>query len=143
MMKCSWRFLMGLWTLAVFPAFLHAQVPVQLSFTDVVTDGMTGSFVVPGVMYLQSLELQKDHLIKAMGMLFLLSTVALGLALGRYDLLPSGTLILSSAAVLPAIAGMWLGKIVRDRLSEANFRRTFYLALLVLGLYIAANAIIT
>ena len=121
----------------------HRGFAVGMGMTNGLLTGMTGSFVVPGVMYLQSLELQKDHLIKAMGMLFLLSTVALGFALGRYDLLSSGTLMLSSAAVLPAIAGMWLGKLVRDRLSEATFRRTFYLALLALGLYIAVNAIIT
>ena len=102
--------------------------------------GMTGSFVVPGVMYLQSLNLQKNDLVKAMGMLFLISTVALGLALGQYELLPADTVMLSSAAVLPAIAGMWLGKLIRDRLSDAAFRRTFYLALLLLGVYIAGNA---
>ena len=121
----------------------HRGFAVGMGMTNGLLTGMTGSFVVPGVMYLQSLELPKDLLIKAMGMLFLLSTVALGLALGRYDLLSSGTLMLSSAAVLPAIAGMWLGKLVRDRLSEVTFRRTFYLALLVLGLYIAVNATIT
>ena len=39
--------------------------------------GMTGSFVVPGVMFLQAIGLPRDMLIQAMGMLFTVSTLAL------------------------------------------------------------------
>lgn len=39
--------------------------------------GMTGSFVVPGVLFLQSIALTRDELVQAMGMLFACSTVAL------------------------------------------------------------------
>lgn len=42
---------------------------------------MTGSFVVPGVMYLQAINFARDALIQAMGMLFTVSTLALGIAL--------------------------------------------------------------
>ena len=49
--------------------------------------GMTGSFVVPGVMYLNAIGLSRDQLIQAMGLLFTLSTLALGLALGQHRLL--------------------------------------------------------
>ena len=43
--------------------------------------GMTGSFVVPGVLFLQAIGLPRDSLIQAMGMLFTVSTVALALGL--------------------------------------------------------------
>ena len=39
--------------------------------------GMTGSFVVPGVMFLQAIGLPRDMLVQAMGMLFAVSTAAL------------------------------------------------------------------
>ena len=39
--------------------------------------GMTGSFVVPGVFYLQSIGLHRDALIQSMGILFTTSTLAL------------------------------------------------------------------
>jgi len=43
--------------------------------------GMTGSFVIPGVMFLQAIGLPRDTLIQAMGMLFTASTLALAIAL--------------------------------------------------------------
>ena len=52
-----------------------------------VLTGMTGSFVVPGVMFLQALGLSRDALIQAMGMLFTVSTLALGFALQANGLL--------------------------------------------------------
>ena len=42
-----------------------------------VLTGMTGSMTVPGVMYLRSLQLSKDDLLCAMGILFLISTLAM------------------------------------------------------------------
>ena len=46
-----------------------------------VLTGMIGSFVVPGVLFLQAIGLSRDALVQAMGMLFALSTLALALAL--------------------------------------------------------------
>lgn len=106
-----------------------------------VLTGMTGSFVVPGVMYLQALGLPRDTLVQAMGILFTLSTVALGVALGGNNLLTVDLAWVSSAAVLPAIVGMVLGQQLRKLLSEHVFRRVFFSALLVLGGYIVFNAV--
>ena len=50
-----------------------------------VLTGMTGSFVVPGVLYLQALALPRDAFIQAMGILFTISTVALAVSLGDRD----------------------------------------------------------
>lgn len=95
--------------------------------------GMTGSFVVPGVMYLQAIGLPRDQLIQAMGILFTLSTVGLGIALQDNDLLSVDLGMQSLAALIPALLGMVLGQKLRRSLSEATFRRTFFIALLVLG----------
>ena len=101
-----------------------------------VLTGMTGSFVVPGVLYLQAIGLPRDMLIQAMGMLFTVSTVALGVSLGGQNLLSADLGLVSVAAVAPAILGMVLGRKLRQRLSEAKFRRVFFASILVLGLYI-------
>ncbi|AXS42757.1 sulfite exporter TauE/SafE family protein [Breoghania sp. L-A4] len=106
-----------------------------------VLTGMTGAYAVPGVMYLQGLGLTRDQFIQAMGMLFLGSTVALGLALGASGIVPPGVGIYSVLAVIPALSGVWLGQRVRRRLSEAQFRRLFFLAILGLGGYIAFEAV--
>jgi uncharacterized membrane protein YfcA len=98
--------------------------------------GMTGSFVVPGVMYLNALGLQRNQLVQAMGMLFTLSTLALALALGGQRMLDALQLVDSAMALLPALIGMMLGQRFRRRLSEASFRRLFFFSLLLLGAYI-------
>jgi uncharacterized membrane protein YfcA len=103
--------------------------------------GMTGSFVVPGVMFLQAIGLPRDMLIQAMGMLFTVSTLALAAALRGNGLMTAELGFLSAAALLPAIAGMAAGQRVRKILPETRFRRVFFAALLVLGAYIVASAL--
>lgn len=105
-----------------------------------VLTGMTGSFVVPGVMYLQAIGLPRDTLVQAMGILFTLSTLILGLVLGGNDLLTVEGGWVSMLAVAPAILGMVLGQQLRKLLSEQVFRRVFFLSLLVLGGYIIVTA---
>lgn len=105
-----------------------------------VLTGLTGSFVIPGVPYLQALGLPRDMLVQAMGVLFTLSTAALGLALAGRGLIGAELGLASALAILPALAGMVLGRRLRSRLSEAAFRRAFFLGLLALGLYIVARA---
>lgn len=104
--------------------------------------GMTGSFAVPGIMYLQALGLKRDELIQAMGLLFCLSTLALGLALGRHNFIDGERGLYSVLAIAPALLGMRLGQSVRAGLSEALFRRLFFIAILILGLFILARALL-
>ena len=102
--------------------------------------GMTGSFVVPGVLFLQAIGLSRDMLIQAMGMLFTASTVALAIALQRNDILTVELGTMSAAALLPALIGMALGQHIRRSLSEQLFRRIFFVSLLLLGATIIINA---
>ncbi len=102
--------------------------------------GMTGSFVVPGVMFLQAIGLSRDMLVQAMGILFTASTVALALALQGNSILTTQLSLVSAAAVIPAAAGMVIGLRIRRRLSEKRFRQIFFIAILVLGAYIIAKA---
>jgi uncharacterized membrane protein YfcA len=43
--------------------------------------------------------------------------------------------------VLPAIAGMLGGRWIRKGLTEQRFRTVFFIALLLLGAYLIANAV--
>lgn len=112
-----------------------------LGVANGVLTGMTGSFVVPGVMFLQSIGLSRDALIQAMGMLFTASTLALGVAFQGNNLVTAELGLLSVAALLPALAGMVAGQRIRQKLSERLFKRTFFVSLLVLGLYIVLSAV--
>ncbi len=102
--------------------------------------GMTGSFVFPGVLFLQGIGLPRDMLIQAMGMLFTASTIALALALHGSGLLTTQLGFVSVAAVIPAFVGMVTGQCIRRGLSEDRFRQIFFAGLFMLGSYINAKA---
>jgi len=106
-----------------------------------VLTGMTGSFVVPGVMFLQAIGLPRDMLIQSMGMLFTASTLALAVALGGNDLLNTELGTVSAFALVPAIAGMVVGQRVSRMLSETVFRQVFFVSLTALGAYIVIRAL--
>ncbi|MEP4292591.1 MAG: hypothetical protein ABJ358_11810 [Rhizobiaceae bacterium] len=48
---------------------------------------------------------------------------------------------MSLAALIPAMIGMVLGQRLRQILSEHQFRRIFFLSLLVLGIYIVLQSL--
>ncbi|MCY4486716.1 MAG: sulfite exporter TauE/SafE family protein [Deltaproteobacteria bacterium] len=108
-----------------------------------VVTGMTGSFVVPGVLYLQAIGLSRDMLVQAMGIFFTLSTVALALALRGNGVLDLSFGAWSGAALAPAALGMAAGQRIRKRLSEERFRQILFVGLLMLGAYITARSALT
>ena len=105
--------------------------------------GLTGSFIMPGGIFLQALGLPPAMMIKALGISFTLAAVTLGLALKDRSLLPTDLLGLSMLAVVPSFAGMFIGQKIRMRLDPARFRRVFFAALLVFGIYLIAKAYLT
>ena len=109
--------------------------------TNGVFTGMTGSFGIPGILYLRAIGLPKDMLVQAMGMLFTISTIALAIALGDNGLLSVSLGLTSLVALLPAVIGMFLGQKIRNRLSEAHFRKVFLYSILCLGAFIIFKAI--
>ncbi len=104
--------------------------------------GLTGTFFMPGVPYLQALGFARDAMVQAMGVLFLVSTVALAVALAGHGRLETEVGIISALATLPALLGMVFGAGIRRRLSEERFRLFMFVALLLLGVYIAARALV-
>ena len=97
--------------------------------------GMTGSFVIPSVPYLQSLALGRDRLVQMMGATFTVATLALALGLGGRGLIGSGAALGTLAGVIPAFLGMEIGRRLRGLLSEQAFRRALFTALLLLGIW--------
>ena len=102
----------------------------------------TGVFVVPAVPYLQALGLARDELVRALGIAFLVATVALGVALGSHGALPFAMAGASVLAVVPALAGMACGQVLRRRVAPEPFRRLFLSGLLALGGYLLARGVL-
>lgn len=112
--------------------------PVVGGITGVLT-GATGVFVMPAVPYLSALGFTKDELIQALGLSFTVSTVALAAGLGAAGGFTQDLALGSAAAVIPALAGMFLGQAVRDKLEPHAFRKWFFVAMLFVGAYMAAD----
>ncbi len=112
--------------------------PAMGLVTGVVT-GMTGSFVMPAVPYLQALGLPRDRLVQAMGLTFLVATLALAAGLGGRGLIPEKLAALSVIALPPALIGMEIGRRIRGRLSERRFRQALFASMLLLGIWIMAE----
>jgi uncharacterized membrane protein YfcA len=106
--------------------------PIIGAVTGLVT-GSTGVFVIPAVPYLQALGLAKDDLVQALGLSFTISTIALASSLGLRGAFNTGDLALSCLAILPALAGMGVGQMLRRRIAPETFRRWFLICLLLLG----------
>lgn len=96
--------------------------------------GFTGSSILPGVLYLQALRLDKERLVQGMGLIFCMSTAVLMAAFARYELLTLEVTGLSSLALIPALAGLHLGAKLRRRIAEERFRRLLFWALIILGI---------
>ena len=105
--------------------------------------GATGVFVIPAVPYIQALGFDKEELIQALALAFLVSCVALGTALVARGAVSLALAAGSVAALAPAMAGMLLGQRVRRRISAAAFRRAFFAGMIVLGAYLALRNLAT
>lgn len=115
--------------------------PVIGLITGLVT-GATGVFVFPAVPYIQSLDLERDDLVQALGLSFTVSTIALAAGLFWYGATPVGNLLTSMLAVIPALLGMAAGQVIRTRVSPQLFRRLLLLLLLLLGLEMALHGLL-
>ncbi|MCO5092901.1 sulfite exporter TauE/SafE family protein [Bosea sp. (in: a-proteobacteria)] len=133
-------------TLAIYAGYtlvarqLHVPVrterwlsPLIGAITGMMAGG-TGVFVIPAVPYLQALGLSRDDLVQALGLSFTVSTVALAAGLKAQGAFASETMGLSLLVLVPALAGMWAGQKLRNRISPASFRRVFLVCLLLLGI---------
>jgi uncharacterized protein len=103
--------------------------------------GMTGSDVIPGVPYMQSLGLSRDMLIQAMGILFLLGSTMIAVAFAYQGLLTTEIGFASAIGSLPTLGGYYFGAKIRSRIPEAQFRKLLLAALFLLGTYIVATNI--
>lgn len=132
------------YTLVARPFSVSAMAERRLSapigaITGVVA-GSTGVFVMPAVPYLQALGLGREDLIQALGLSFTVSTMALAAGLSLRGAFAVDNLPLSALAIVPSLAGMWAGQVIRRLISHAMFRRWFLIGLMLLGAELALRA---
>ena len=122
------------------PGRAESVVAPVVGLTSGLMSGMVGVWAVPGVIWMTLLRLPRDELVQTLGIVFVTLSVALAGSFAQRALLDGTTLALSVAALPAMFAGLFLGERLRARIPEDVFRRVFLVALLVLGVTIAATA---
>ncbi len=102
----------------------------------------TGVFAIPNVPYIHSLHFDRDKLVQALGLSFITSTVTMAAALGYAGTLRADLALPSGLALIAALAGMPLGRIVRGKVRPETFRLWFFVGLLLLGLNLALQHLV-
>ncbi|MDF3074415.1 MAG: hypothetical protein K0S54_2082 [Alphaproteobacteria bacterium] len=124
------------------PAAMEKFLNLPIGIATGLVTGATGVFVLPAVPYLQALKLDREDLIQALGLSFTVSTVAMGAVLWDEGVFALSLMGVSLLALLPALAGMWLGTWLRSRIAAETFRRLFFLGLLLLGAHLSLRSVL-
>lgn len=117
------------------------QAPLMGGLSGLAT-GLTAAGVLPAAAYFQSLGYQRDRLIQALGIWFCLASLTLGIALWGVGRAPPALLLASLLCTGAALIGMRLGEGLRRGLSDARLQRTFFLAILLMGLWILLRTLV-
>jgi hypothetical protein len=64
--------------------------------------GMTGNFIVPGILFLQALNLKRDMMVQALGLTFCTISAALALSMTQRSMLTPDLMMVSAGALVPA-----------------------------------------
>src|SRR5215475_6894041 len=100
-----------------------------------VVAGLVGVPVIPLMPYLQALQIRPAELVQTLGIVLCATSLALTGSLLNFGLLDGPHALLSAAAMVPSMAGMWIGQRIRARLSVEQFRVAVFTALALTGLY--------
>src|SRR5215472_9022181 len=106
-----------------------------------VISASSGVQVIPSVPFMQAIGMEKDELVQALGVFFTVATLALGFTLTRAGLVNSATALPGAVAMACSFAGVFIGQAVRSRMPAETFRRWFLIAMILLGIYLAASAV--
>jgi uncharacterized protein len=101
----------------------------------------TGVFVIPAVPYLQALGFDREELMKAFGLSFTISTVALAWSLAGSGSLGLRTVLYSLLALLPALVGMIAGQRLLRVMRAETFRYWFFSGMVLLGADLAIRGL--
>ncbi len=101
--------------------------------------GVTGVAAVPFLPYMQSLEIDRNDLVQALGIMFVAITGALSIALAVQGTFTATNLAGGFGALAPTFAGVWLGQKARHAISPEAFRRAFLVGMFAIGLQMASR----
>lgn len=104
--------------------------------------GMTGTILVPLVLYLQAIRLTSDAFVRTMGLVLLVASVFWITALIQTGVLNMQNGLVSLGAMLPTAIGFAIGGWCRRRMSQERFRTWLMIGLIVMALNLLRKAVL-
>ena len=101
----------------------------------------TGVQVVPSMLFMQAIGMEKDELVQALGVFFTVATLALSINLTHSGVLTAATALPGAIALAASFAGMFLGQAARSKMPAEAFRRWFLIGMIALGIYLAVSTL--
>lgn len=128
----------ALWQLAGKSLMLRVEhrdrAEIALGVIGGLYGGISGIWGPPLLVYLLSIGAGKVETVRVQGVVFLIGSVALLFAHMGSGVLNDQTLPLSALMAVPAVAGLWVGYRMHDRLDAVRFRRWTLVLLALTGL---------
>lgn len=124
------------------PARSEALLSPAVGLFSGVLTGLTGSIGAPLAVYFQAIGLDRETFLQATGSSFLLTSFFWAGALIEAGALTPATAAAGAAALAPALAGMWMGRKIRRRLSQEVFSRGVFLFLILIGANLIRKAFV-
>ncbi|MBM3646216.1 MAG: sulfite exporter TauE/SafE family protein [Alphaproteobacteria bacterium] len=147
----NWAFIVLATVLVVYSGLgllrirLHIHADLEKPLAPVIgatsgfVAGVVGVPIIPLMPYLQGLDIKPSELVQTLGVVLCATSLTLTVSLLNFGLLDGPRALVSAGAVVPALAGMWVGQQIRLRLSVEQFRLAVFWALLSTGLYTFAS----
>ncbi|KIT18003.1 Sulfite exporter TauE/SafE [Jannaschia aquimarina] len=107
-----------------------------------VLGGLAGTWGPTTVLYLLAIGTPKDRQMVVQGVIYGVGSVVLFVAHLRSGILNAGTAPFSAALLIPALAGLWLGMRLQDRMDQALFRKVTLILLVVAGLNLLRKGVV-
>lgn len=150
----NWAFLVLAGVLIVYSVLgllrirLHIHADLERVLAPVIgvvsgfVAGLVGVPIIPLMPYLQGLDIKPSELVQTLGVVLCATSFTLAGSLLVFGVLDGARAIVSAIAVVPALAGMWVGQQIRLRLSVEQFRLAVLWALLLTGVYTFASRVL-
>ncbi len=113
------------------------QLKIPIGLFSGLINGATGSQIIPIMPYLLSLEMDRDLFVQTINCSFTINTLLMMICLGKIGLITLPVIYVSSMGIIPVAFGIFLGGIVRKKVTESIYRKLVLILLICLGASLA------
>jgi len=135
--------LYGLWGLrkgiVQLSSHHEKRLKVPVGLLSGMVNGATGSQLMPIMPYLLSLKMEQKLFVQTINCAFTFNTLVMMVVLGNLGLLTLPVATISAGGIVPVALGIFLGGRIRQRVSEAFYRKMVLVLLIFLGMNLVAK----